>query len=528
MHHPFRFIFFGCCFFTIAVLFGQGKITVEGYTTFTDAKGKKSALADINVHVYKGTEKEQETTTNKKGKYKLELEYGFQYKVVFENNPGYIDMSFMVDGKIPPAKKDLNPTIDLEVPMFETGTDKIDTLKFKFPFTKFKFDGNKKFIDDAKYLNDFERGLFKEYKEAQKKIKKQKADKAAQDKLDATGHFVLIGGKLMYGDGATNPVKHMKLHLISERGIEVETATTDKNGRFSFSKFAPDRMYSIKMDDNDSLKLFGSKITMVSRSGKEVYVTTANAKGGFTYKLLAADKLKTLDLEIEDNGFLVSGIIEAVVNEKNQPVAKARVVLADAVNGSIYEVVETDGNGRFVYSQLPPDRNYVVRLEESNPELAGVKVIMKDKTGFEIASSNADGFGKFRFQMLASDRETLDRLQIDESEIKMDIIGKFLAGDEKNSILSNIKVNLVDDQGIVIQTTTSDDKGIFVFKNLILYGGYFFELDATDMKINSLSAVMLAEKEGKIVKEYKVDITQGIKYRILGSDQKKLGRLYMK
>jgi hypothetical protein len=518
---------FASCIMLIANAQDRGQVKVEGYTIQDNKKGKKVPVADINMVVYKGTEQIDELKTNKKGHYEVMLDFGFQYKVVLENNPGYISMSFAVDAKVPPAKGDIKPSVGLDIPLFETGTNEIDTLKFKFPFTKFKFDGNKKFIDDPKYLSDFEKGLFKEYKDAQKQVKKQQADKAAQAKLDANAHFMLIGGKLMAGNLPKTPIKNMHIHLLNEKGAAVETVSTDKYGKFSFSKLALDRNYSVKMDDSDSAKLAGTKITMYNRSGKEIYSTTSGAKGGFEFKLLASDRVNLVQLEVEDNSLLIAGTLEALLNGKSQPVAKSRVVLADAVTGSIYEIVETDANGKFVFSKLPPDKNFIVRLEESSSELANIKIIMKDKDGNEIATSNADGFGKFRFQLLASDKESMNKLQIDETEIKMDLVGKFLTADEKNAPLDNVKIDLMDDAGAVLQSTTSNDKGVFVFNNLVLYSGYYFRLDPTNPKVSSITAVVLAEKNDKALKEYKVDAS-GVKSRILASDQKRLGKLYLK
>ncbi|MBI2271862.1 MAG: hypothetical protein HYU69_16085 [Bacteroidetes bacterium] len=528
MHRKIITFCFALCVIFFANAQDKGKIKVVGYTIHTDSKGKKSPLPNMNLTVFRGTENIEELMSNKKGRYEIKLEYGYMYKVVFDKNEGYIDMSFAVDAKVPPQKQDLNPTIELDVPMFTTGTAEIDTLKFKFPFTKFKFDGNKKFIDDAKYLSEFERGLFKEYKEAQKQVKKQQAESIAQAKFEATARFVMVGGKLLAGDPPNTVVRNMKIHLLNDKGAVIETATTDKFGKFAFSKLTSDRNYTIRMDENDSLKLSGTKITMYNRKGKEVFVTTSGEKGGFKFQLLASDKANLMQLEIEDNSLLIAGTLEALLAGKTQPVSKVRVVLANAGTNVVYEIVETDVNGRFVFSKLPPDKNFVIRLEDTSTELANIKITFRDRNGNEVASGDADGFGKFRFEFLAGDGEVLNKLQVEESDIKMDLTGKFLIGDEKNVPLNNIKVDLLDDVGTVLQSTTTNDTGVFLFKELILYNGYFFRLDEADTRIASLSAVVLADKIAKPVKEYKLNPAQGIKYRLLVSDQRRLGRLYLK
>ncbi len=508
-------------------LCAQGKIKLEGYTVHTDSKGKKSAIADMNIHVYRGADKTDEYRSNKKGRFDFQLEYGAVYKVALEGNEGYIDMCFMVDGKIPAAKQTINPTISIDFVLIDKDNTSIDTLKFKFPFTKFKFDGDKKFIDDAKYLNDFTKGMFKEYVEAKKQIKKQEADKALEAKANAGVIYFSVGGKLLAGDPPSAAVDNRKILLKDEKGNTVETVSTDKYGKFSFTKLAPDRNYSVVMDESDSLGFSGKKITLYNKYGKELLVSTSDKKGNFKFQLLASDKAVLSQLKVEDNNLLIGGALEALINGKTQAVAKIRITLANSLSGEIYETIETDENGKFVFTKLPPDKNFVIRMEEASPELANVKITIKDRKGNEIASGRSDGFGKFRFQLLASDKVMMNSLEVEENDTRMDLIGKFLNG-ENNIPLGNIKVDLLDDRNQVLQTTLTNGKGIFLFKNLTLYSGYFFKLDEKDPGISGLSSLLLAETTDKPVKEYKIEANQALKRRILASDQGKLGRLYLK
>lgn len=521
-------LFLQCLFVLAYAQKEKGSVSIGGYVIHTDSKGKQSPLENININVYQGTEIINNFTTNKKGRFDVSLPFGYQYKVVFENNDEYIDMSFAVDGKVPPQKENISPSVSLDVPMFEKGTSEVDTLKFKFPFTKFKFDGNKKFIDDQRYLSEFQRGLFKEYRDAQKQIKIQKAEKLAQAKLDAKARFILVGGKLLAGNPPTLPLKNMKINLVSEKGLVVETSTTDKYGNFSFSKLALDRNYSIKLDENDADKLIGTKITMYNKFNKEVLVTRSDEKGGFLFKILASDKIVISELEVIDNSLFIAGTLEALLNGKQQAVSQAKIVLANSTTGSVFETVETDAKGNFVFSKLPPNKNFVVRLEDSNAKLAAIKITMKDWSGKEIKSDTADGFGKFRFQFLKGDPDVLNNLQVDENTLKMDLVGRFLLSDEKSTPLSSVKIDLLDDAGLVLQSTTTSENGMFIFNNLTLYDDYFFRLDSADSKIKTASSVVLSNKTAKPVKEYKLDSTQEIKYRFLPSDQKKLAKLYMK
>lgn len=528
MKHVFTFaLLLGITFFSVAQ--DKGGIYASGYCIHTDSKGKKSALPDMNIIVYKGTEKIDELKTNKKGHFDIDLDYGPQYRVAFEGNEDYIDMSFAVDAKMPPDKQKINANIVIDFIAIDKGDSKIDTLKFKFPFTKFKFDGNKKFVDDEKYLNDFIRGAFKEYKEAQKQVKKQQAEKVQQTKLGISTRYILVGGKLMSAGPPVTPLRHAKISLTDEKGTVVETISTDKYGKFSFTKLAADKNFFIKMDESDSMPLPNSKMIMYNKEGKEVMAINTDDKGVFKFQLLGSDKVNLSKLVEEDSGLLIAGKFEVTgADEKSKPLARAKVTLANPVTAEVYEMVETDGEGRFVFSKLPPDKNYVIRLEEGNPELANLKITLRDKTGGVISTSDADGFGKFRFQFLASDESILDAFEVDDGDLKMDLQGKLLTGGEKNTPLSGVKINLLDDKGAVLQSASCSEKGIFSFKNLILFKGYYFQVDGTDPKVAPLTAIAITEKNDKPVKEYTITSKQDIKYRLLPSDQKRLARLYLK
>jgi len=519
------------CFLALTTTFSfaqnQGKIKVEGYTVHMDKKGKKSSLPDLKITVYKGADKTDEYKSDKKGKYNLELAYGSTYKIALEGNDGYMDVCYSILGKIPDANQNINCGINVDFIVIDKDNPDIDSLKFKFPFTRLKFDGNKKFVDDEKYLNDFAKGMFKEYVEAKKQLKKEQAEKLQEEKTNAGIHFIKIGGKLMAGDPPSIPLANMKVLLKDDKGKILETSTTDKYGKFIFLRLPPDQNFSIVMDENDSSKFSEKKITMYNKYGKELLVSTSDKKGGFKFQLLSSDKTTLSKLIVEDNNLLIAGTLEGMINGKSLGLAKARIALTNSSTGEVYEIVETDENGKFVFAMLPQDKNFIIRMAEASPEFANLKISIKDRKGNEIASGATDGFGKFRFQLLSSDKEMLNNIEVEENDLKVDLIGKFINGTTNNP-LSSFKVDLLDDNGKILQSTTTDEKGRFKFANLTLYAGYFFKLDENNPKVTSLSSLILAETSEKPIKEYKIEEGKEVKHRILASDQRKLGRLYLK
>lgn len=537
-------------FFTIAALIissasiAQGFLNVEGYTYTLTKENKRKPIADINIKVFKEMEKEAESVgkqkkknamresiffkdfkSDKKGRYAFSLEYGFIYKIAFVDNDGYVNTNYEVDNRVAADKQKAKPNIQVDIPLVSTDESNVDTLKLRFPFTKMKFDGNKKFIEDAKYINDFQKGLFPEYKTLKTQIKKEEADKAIQAKLDAKIRYIKIGGKIMAGDPATFAIKNMRVKLVDDKGKVVEIATTNKFGKFVFTKLAAERAHSILLDENDSAKFAGQKITIYNKIGEEVLTTTSTDKGTFKYQLLPSDKKTLAMLEVDENRLFIAGSFRALVDNKENVIAKTAIVLVNSITGEIYEKVITDANGGFVFSKLPADQSFLIRLEENNPKLAGVKIKMKDKSGNDFVEAKTDGMGTFRFAFMKDDVEKINVLEISDEELKMDVVG-LLQSAEDNKGIANLKLILKDEKNGRTQEVTTGENGQFTFKNISLTSTQSVKLDETDARLKSMKAFTIADISGKAIKEYKVE--QENKIQLLTSDLIRLGKFYMK
>src|ERR1035437_9039197 len=152
-------------------------------------------LSGAIVTVYKnGTIQQEQIKTGKNGKFRFYLIFGSDYKVTF-SYPGCIDMYLMVyTGKFSKDRLDLFPLYETDVPFFETTTNAVRIEKFKQPFTKIIFDGNKAFKDDEAYLADFTKDIIIDpaeqakilaAKDAKEKAEKEKMELAEKIKKDA-------------------------------------------------------------------------------------------------------------------------------------------------------------------------------------------------------------------------------------------------------------------------------------------------------------------------------------------------------
>ncbi|MBL0329957.1 MAG: PD40 domain-containing protein [Bacteroidetes bacterium] len=89
----------------------------------------------------------------------------------------------------------------------------------------------------------------------------------------------------------------------------------------------------------------------------------------------------------------------------------------------------------------------------------------------------------------------------------INISGQML--DDKNVGIPNFKVNLLNSKGEIVQTTTTDALGFYVFTNLPAHEDYLVALDVADIVVSKKSSIEIKDQDGNPVKTKK----EGHKYK---------------
>lgn len=157
------------------------------------AEPTKKPLAGVSVGLYKGVIKIKQTTTDKSGKFMLEIGSNTgEYKMVF-SCPAYLTMYCTVNTNIPENKLPYNGGFEfVGLPMWPANTTVINVYAYKeSPFSKIYWQSNK--LDaDVKHMAWFSKKLLdlaemqtkKEQEENEKIAKeKEKLEKEKQEKL---------------------------------------------------------------------------------------------------------------------------------------------------------------------------------------------------------------------------------------------------------------------------------------------------------------------------------------------------------
>ena len=159
--------------FALAVM-TVGAQQMVGFLEF-NGRTKKSGkdLPGATITLYRNGVKQKEIVTGRSGKFRLDIDFGADYKVTFAA-PGCVDMHLLIfASNIPKEKSSIFPIYDIEVPFFDVNDKTIRTERYKKPFTKIVFDGNRTFRDDEAYLEDFVKDIHVDPDEIQKQMEEK-------------------------------------------------------------------------------------------------------------------------------------------------------------------------------------------------------------------------------------------------------------------------------------------------------------------------------------------------------------------
>lgn len=339
----------------------------------------------------------------------------------------------------------------------------------------------------------------------------------------ALNKFLTVSGKILFSQNLSDPAMNAKVMLIGEDGTILNVSTTDSTGFFKFDKLDPDSKYLVKLDENDPAIAAKKKYYMADEKGKIIRVTVINDKGGkFVFQNLPADPNSLPEIGGADDVTIAGNLLFG--ENPSKPLANTKVNLVND-KGEIIQTATTNAFGAFVFTDLPPDQNFMVKVDEKDTELApNTKIIITNKSGTEMKTTTTDNKGDFKFAFLAADKNTLKLMIVEDSELRFDLKGKLIT--ENKSPLINSVINLINDKGEILQTTKTDKDGKFQFTNLPADKNYLFALDESDTKLKLYKKIFLTSETGVVIKEFS-RANGKFRFTILPSDQKKLGALYV-
>ncbi|MFH1321819.1 MAG: OmpA family protein [Bacteroidota bacterium] len=292
--------------------------------------------------------------------------------------------------------------------------------------------------------------------------------------------------------GDKTDISGMKVLLVNDDGEVVSSAITDEKGNFVFENLPFDNNYILKTEE------YNPDVALLVLNDENVIAELAtNEKGEFVYVKLAyeaihglglLDAVDTLGIIPDDifgyqvkwtapliTGNTLSGRFKYQTITDNKPEA-IRIYLVNE-QGEIVHTTKTNKEGYFTFNNLPFDQSFIIKIDEPNQELE--LSLLNNYNEVTITLTN-NKVGEFVYKKLSYQQVGgLSLLFTKDTDLETEKTTKSLTGqltgDETD--ISGKKVLLVNDDGEIVDSAVTDDKGSFVFEKLPYDNNYILKTE---------------------------------------------------
>lgn len=188
------------------------------------------------------------------------------------------------------------------------------------------------------------------------------------------------------------------------------------------------------------------------------YFTSNRADGKGSDDIYYFDKIETVI--VQDNS--ISGKFKYKLLKDKNP-SDLEVMLLDE-DGNLVATARTEEDGSFNFKNLDPNQRYTVKLGDDSEEME-LTLFGKESDAFLIANKD----GEFVYRKLSDGNvgtlALMDEESVDPLTKEGSINGQFVYSKLGDNV-SGLEVLLLDEDGNIVQRTTTDENGNFVFKKL--------------------------------------------------------------
>lgn len=198
--------------------------------------------------------------------------------------------------------------------------------------------------------------------------------------------------------------------------------------------------------------------------------------------------------------------------------AKDIKLILESATGERIGTTRTDDKGYFNFSNLDGDKKYIVKIDETDPSFNGKRRFYyadKDNNVVRVTVINDRG-EKFSFRNLPADPNAFPELIAPED---INLGGVLLNPNNGNQPFANVKVTIKDEEGKVVEEVVTNEDGVFTFSKLPGDRNYLVEISETDNKLPPGSKMILAAKNGKIIKMMDLNGKGNFEYKLLGAEK---------
>ena len=453
-------------------VFINGQITLIGNIEFNAVP-----LKNTNIIVKQDGKVIETFNTKFKTSFTLKLNFEKNYFIYFSNTiyqPLFLEIKA---DNIPKDKQDINMVHKFNVPFVLKTDDDIDTNAFKQPFCKIIFDGNSKMIMDTSYSSQFNKTVFK---------------KNATTSLNVPIELpAIIAGQVVLSENLKLSVSNKAISIIGKNGKTIKATTTDRSGAFVFTGITPSEVETIRLNAN--LEGATVKLALVSSYNDTIMKTTSQADS-------CEWILKPLELkQLVNNQYTsnIGGKLLLAAPQQKKFFANKTIYLCNKYN-TVLKKTTSNSLGAFVFEGIKPNATYFLGVdanEVTNSEK--LDLLSKDDKYIHFFDTIA---GNKRLLKLNSNYNNLfNAISISDDEMKMTISAK-LYGDQTTTPLGKIKIVLLNENYVLIDSALTDNFGAFKFKYLPFLKRFYLSTKNADNIFDAFKNILIYTTDDKLVK----------------------------
>ncbi len=464
--------------FLFFVLLGatRAQIIVIGHTQINS-----EPIGNVQVSVMNGKTIEQSINTGKKSVFNLQLAFGKKYNIVVQN-PDCPVMRFEIDAtNVPADKQNIKMVHELDLPFYFKNDEDVDTTVFSKPCQLVFFDGKSKMVTDTAYITKF-------YKSVIKPQKIKTINTVAENiEIPAT-----IAARVLLNDYKL-AVKNQIINIYDAKGTILRSTKTDRFGNFAVTNIIPSQMHKIEVISTNGNISNATNVTLYNAT-KDHAIKTASSNNKAEWILTPTDRVKLIDNGYTSN---IGGKLIHVSKGKKVFFANKTVYLCNKRN-TVIKKTKTNSFGGFAFDEIKPDQNYLVGVDAGEIQ-KGDRIDLISKDDQFVSNLDTSVASRVATRITTSSNEKYNALSVNENELRMNVNAK-LYGDNVQNPIGKVKVLLLNDKYEVIDSTTTDDLGLFKFKYLPYLKRFFLSAENKNNQLDVFGSILMFSNEDNLVK----------------------------
>lgn len=307
----------------------------------------------------------------------------------------------------------------------------------------------------------------------------------------------ILVGYLKNADGSPIP-KYSSVTVKGKNGEPISCKPNEASGKF-IQSMLPGQEYTITIETNGK-KVFEDKFFLPEDSsyqklGRGFFQRTITL--GDTTRLFSQNAVKDTSSRMQ----IVPLEGKILLSQNPEDIAKNVMIHLLNSNGNIIASAMTDSRGSFRFENVPAGKNYIIKIDENDAILNSHKQFyLSSNSGKTITPSTQEG-SFFLFKNISPDINLIEAITPIDTIQFASMAGKVVIDEKGKKPASEIKLNLKDKTGNIVQTITTDKSGKFIFKNLPNSENYSLEIDANDPSLKSNKDFYLANSKEELIKK---------------------------